>query len=764
MKSSKIFALAAVLAPLWFAGVSHADSEIKLQGRSTTSSIWFEIDDDNDSNINDSPRGGNGTTFGNVKRGESKERDFRIQNTGNETLFINSAVANSSQYEFVGLNLPIAIPANQDHEFQIRYTPLVFGTRTLRIVINNDEGANNSSERRYTFRVSGTGTGPDLTIFGGVNQDDAIANGAGIPAAGDSERRHFGNVQAGDLAIASRVFTLSNSGNDGLNLSNPRITGRDAAFFGYNGVNAGINLGDGNARSFTILFNPPVVGTYDATFSVDTNDERSGRGTYSFALRAVAVGEPLLRLEGKSGDFGSSFSQILDGDDSPRSGDGTDWGNRNTSSLVPLQDHEFRITNAGPDDLTVTSIETSNQIVFPLNLPDLPLTLAPDETATFFVAFAPAASQNYDATISIRSDSSIGSFFEFDVEGSGTGGFNGLGPIIQVRSVVGDPPEFMSLSDGQFETSEASGTRLAPTVVGASRMATFSIRNGGDENLLISASGSGSSNPEFQLTGLESSFNIASGTTHDFQVQFTPGQTGFRSSSIEIQSSDPNIGGIFNFVVGGFGTDPPAGAGPVALVLGGEDFKGKVPPGSDQPSEENGTLIGYNGTRVSEFAIFNDGDQELVISGFQFDGGDDQFRVFGLDDKLVVPSGGIHEFSVEYIGPSGQEIDALIAIETNDPDFGFYTFVVVSSQEDLGDPGQNSGLRISAINLEGFDVLLTVEASAGQRFRILASLDLENWVPLVGYDNLEGGLQRITNQVADVPGGQRVFYRAELDN
>lgn len=100
------------------------------------------------------PRVFDGTNVGTIVIGESKERTFRIENSG-------EAVLNISEVALVGApsavaSFPATIPAGGSGDFTVTLTPQSAGTRdfTLRIV------SDDADEATFTFLLSGIGVDP----------------------------------------------------------------------------------------------------------------------------------------------------------------------------------------------------------------------------------------------------------------------------------------------------------------------------------------------------------------------------------------------------------------------------------------------------------------------------------------------------------------------------------------------------------------------------------------------------------------------------
>ena len=123
----------------------------QLQGLDT--GIWSTIGD-NDLNPDQAV-----TNFGNVDVGSTKDRRFRLRNSGDGVFLWEGASSTNSQ--FVVLNssggtqgFPIPITSSSDREFIIRFTPTTAGSATPTITLETDLSSLNAE---YTFAVTGVG-------------------------------------------------------------------------------------------------------------------------------------------------------------------------------------------------------------------------------------------------------------------------------------------------------------------------------------------------------------------------------------------------------------------------------------------------------------------------------------------------------------------------------------------------------------------------------------------------------------------------------
>ena len=105
------------------------------------------------------PKSSNNTDYGLTTIGTPSARTFVIQNTGNDTLVINSIAisgTNASEFSVVGAPaFPINIPAKGNQNISIQFSPTALGLRTATVKIGNSD----FNENNYTFNLQGSGNG-----------------------------------------------------------------------------------------------------------------------------------------------------------------------------------------------------------------------------------------------------------------------------------------------------------------------------------------------------------------------------------------------------------------------------------------------------------------------------------------------------------------------------------------------------------------------------------------------------------------------------
>jgi hypothetical protein len=280
-----------------------------------------------------------------------------------------------------------------------------------------------------------TGAAVSSGSFGGVRFEPGLLD--------------FGNVAPDSSAVMT--VTLTNAADDDAKLSNAFTNGDGFAL--HSDLSLPLTLSPDDSVDVEVSFSPTELSAYDGTLNIGVAGE-------------VGYGE--VALTGTGSNAGS-------GDDSGGpSGEGSlgfspesiSFGEAALSDLVW---RTLELTNAGSGDLLVTSISTSNPMVFQ-NEPEfsLPKLLRPSATATVRVGFSPSEMREYTGVLDIDTDSSSGGAL---IPLSGVGSDSSCGVCAPIMSV--------STSSGGSDTLALS----PPFGVGCTANGSVTILNSGDMTL-----------------------------------------------------------------------------------------------------------------------------------------------------------------------------------------------------------------------------------------------------------------------------------------
>ena len=720
-----------------FATSSLIAQEIQIQGKPNPSLInplpsLSDIDDDDGQPINNSPKSSNGTDFGNVNRGESNTHEFRIRNRDNNTSLRITSVDFPVGGQFVVSGLPavpFTIPAGEDNDFTITYTPTIFDTRVIRVTFGN----NDPNEGQTTFRLQGTGVGPDMKIF-------ETSPTVEIP---DFEETDFGSILAASSATVVRTFLIRNDGNRLLSLSNPTVGIRlieEGEFitggtgFDFQGVLGVGGISPGEERTFTMTFDPEFPGSFRSLFRVGTNDRRPGRDNQDMIVVGVATGIPDISIAGTTNGSPDPviFVDTNVGEETVR-----DSSIRNLGD-VDLLFNTPELRGRDADQFEIRSLADDGRI-------------SPDGSINFTIRFRPTSPGLKTATFSIRSNDPNEDPYSFVVQGRGNGP--------QILIVGGSSAT--TVADGSTIAGGPNGTMFPERPV-ASGMAgrTYNIRNTGNAPLRIeSAVVTGLDPGAFTIlrpdTGAGSPEIIPGGEVI-LGIVFDPTEVGLQEAVIDLQTNVVGPTEHYTFAVSGIGRN--AGNEPAIEVRHGIRGGFLISDGDATPSSIDGTDFGQLASSatpvVRTFQVRNSGEATLDISSvelLQFGSG---FTVSG--GTGTVSPGLSRSFTVSFSPTSGAGLKtAIVIIRSNAPEIPTYDFTVQGTILSPGDPditvrgGSNPSIVIKTTDdtptiEEGtdFGAISSVDAPLTHRFFLdnngetdlrVSGINLVQLVPVPGF-------------------------------
>lgn len=396
---------------------------------------------------------------------------------------------------------------------------------------------------------------------------------------------------------------------------------------------------------------PP--GVYDITFS--------GAGFGSAATyRNITVGSQNVKLDGikgvtppapeiaiYSGDGTGGAIEIVSGDRSPNTIDGTNYGHVN---LVQSLTHSFTIFNFGtgplqlesPQRVTIAGIraERFTIVAYPVGL------IMPGGSSTFSIRFDPVDTLLSNVTVTILNDDANEGEYTFKIKARGL-----VAPDIQVLGKHGT-----AILDGDSTPTGSDGTGFSSVnVANRRRVRDYTITNNGSAVLNLLSFDSGPSN-FVRITGLNAgeytvvwqpAASVQPGQTTTFRIRFNPSAEGWRIATVQVRSDDPDEG-TFDFSVRGSGVLKP-----LVQVWGGDELIRK----NNTPTIADGTDYGDRavdgGRRLRTFTVVNNGSSpmEFTLSArtrVVVEGEDAaSFKVM-RQPRMSIPVGGSTVFKVRF--------------------------------------------------------------------------------------------------------------------
>lgn len=211
----------------------------------------------------------------------STAKEYIIHSIGTEQLNLTGTPiveilgVNASEFSVSEQPAITAVPAaGGNTAFKIVFTPAAPGLRTATVRISS----NDASENPYLFAIQGTGKSPEIDL-----QGNGVSIPSGSSVVGEANHTSFGKVQVTG-GLATRTFTILNTGTDVLTLTNPVISG--SSDFTVT-ANPAATVAVSGSTTFTITFNPAVVGEKNAIVVIGNND--FNENPYTFAIQGFGV-------------------------------------------------------------------------------------------------------------------------------------------------------------------------------------------------------------------------------------------------------------------------------------------------------------------------------------------------------------------------------------------------------------------------------------------------------------------------------------------
>lgn len=491
-------------------GTGFGHPEIEVKGHSGPADPFNDI-----ANGETTTRNTDGTAFGNVNvAGGTEAHVFKIRNTGNDVLLIDSITENSPHFTITGGSLIDSIPAGDEAEFTVTFNPSTYGDHTAIIEIENDD----ASENPFTFTVSGSGRAPDLEVRSAPPGSVLIADGDNSASAADTT--DFGVV---DIAAASltREFRLVNTGNEPLTITALNSTN---AQFSISGITLPRTIAPATAYPVSISFNPSSTGPKTATISFTSDDPV--KSPYTFQVKGYGGdSQPEIQV------IGDNSTPFTSGQTVTTVTAGTDFGNVTAGSGSATR--TYNLYNGGTGVLTITSI-TDNAAAFSVS--GVPASVPALSWASFTVTYAPTVASTHTATITIASNDADEAAFTFAVRGTGVAA---PPPAKPEADLFGGEALTLAIGAGDASPAEEKGTDLGEVETGTSVTRTFRLRNTGTATLTISSAAFASA-PRFSVSGLAAS--IPAGGFDDFTVTYSPINEGPTTRVLTITTNDDNEG------------------------------------------------------------------------------------------------------------------------------------------------------------------------------------------------------------------------------
>ena len=486
-----------------------------------------------------------------------------ITNSSDQSIVISSVTSSLPEFVVGGIRTPISLAAHSSTIVVVYFRPDAVTQFNSSIVVNG------ARHRRGSASISVSGTGVSVPSSSTTTSAISLSTGS----------LTFGNVLVG--TSGSLPFTVTNSGTTTISVSQVAVSG---AGFSVSGFSGSVSLSAGQTFSLTAVFSPTTSGPATGAISI-VNNASNSPSTVSLSGTGA---QPLISATPPSLSFGS----VLVGNS---------------------QSQPVTVQNPGTAGLNITQATISGT-GFTLSGTTLPLTIAPNGSASFSIRFAPASAGSFTGSLSLTNNASSTPSV---VALSGTGN-------LQTNLLTVAP------------TSLSFGNQL----VGTSATQTASISNTGTSSVSISAitvTGSGftAATPTLPLT-------LAAGQSSSFGVTFAPTATGSLSGSIAVSSNATNS--------------------PVALSLIGTGIQPQITIVPASVSFGNVTVSSANSQAIT---IQNHGTATLSISQATVSGSG--FSISGLTLPASLVPGGSASFNLAFTPASTSTYSGTLNLVSNAP-------------------------------------------------------------------------------------------------
>jgi hypothetical protein len=612
--------------------------------------------------------------FGKVGLGNSKAMPNTLTNFKTSSVTIVSIAGQDSNFQIIGITLPLVLTPGQVAQFSVQFQPGTLGQQSATISFGDN------SQFLASLTVSGNAVQPGQLLL-------------------NPSLLSFGNVKVGSNKTGS--VTFSNNGGTDINITQVTLSG---AGFSIGNLALPLTLHAGGSASLSTTFAPTGPGNFT--------------GSVSFSAYS---GPKLTNFRSKTQAPPPNNSWVLTLDGTGQA-DGTLAANPATLAFGNVQvgsssSKSETLTNTGGTTITISQADVTGT-GFSISGLTLPAALAANQSVAFAVKFTPATAGAVSGNLAIVSDTSnsplnialsgtgttpgqlsasptslsfgnvqIGSsstksetltnsggtaitISQANVTGAGysvsgltlpatlaagqsvgftvtfspTTGGAANGTLAIVSDAPGSPLNIgltgTGVTQGQL-TPNPTTLSFGNVLLGSSKTLSETLTNSGGSSVTISAASA--SGTGFSLSGLALPLTLNAGQSTSFSVQFAPAATGGVSGSIRITSdgANPNL----NIALSGSGTTPGAlSANPTTLAFG------SVQVGSNSSLSETLTNTGGANVTISQATVTGTG-----------------FSVVGLALPATLTPNQSVAFTVKFAPTAGGNITGNLAIVSDAP-------------------------------------------------------------------------------------------------
>jgi pimeloyl-ACP methyl ester carboxylesterase len=360
---------------------------------------------------------------------------------------------------------------------------------------------------------------PEITVSANAVN---IADGDTTPSSTDLT--DFGSATQGG-SIVQHTFTVNNTGTGTLTTSGLLVP---AGYTVVEGLSSSISAG--NFDTFTIRLDTSSTGIKNGQISFTTNDSDENPFNFSITGTVNATPAPEIAVSGGS-------ANIPDGDLSPTSFDGTDFG---TVAQGATLDRVFTVSNIGSGTLTTSGllVPAGFSLVEPLSS-----SITAGNFDTFTVRLDTSSTGSKSGQISFTTNDGDENPFNFQIAGAVS-----ATPVPEIAVSGGGT----NILDGDLSPTGADGTDFGTPAQGVIVDRVFTVSNIGTATLTTS----GLLLPAGYTLVEGLSPSIPAGNSDTFTVRLDTSSVGTKTGQISFTTNDSDEN-PFNFSVTGAVSETP---------------------------------------------------------------------------------------------------------------------------------------------------------------------------------------------------------------